>query len=122
MDNKIKLLIDALKSNIEIHEKENFTQLKETFDKIFNELGTLFYSENINEKIAFNFLDSWYDASNHDWLFYEGIEKDDWPSLARIIIKCLETDEEITNPIILNNFARVNTFGFFAKLKKLILG
>lgn len=49
-------------------------------------------------------MDSWGDSGGHDWLYYKGIEKNDWPKLAQEIIKALETGGEITNPLILEHF------------------
>lgn len=34
---------------------------------------------------AINFWDRWIDARNHDWGYYPGVERDDWPIIARQI-------------------------------------
>ena len=54
--------------------------------------------------IAYNFLDGWVDASNHDWRYYENIEKDDWPNLARAISGALRRGEPIVDERVLKHF------------------
>jgi hypothetical protein len=54
--------------------------------------------------IALNFFDGWVDASNHDWLYYEGISQDDWPRFARIIVTALRSDREVPTPMVLRHF------------------
>jgi hypothetical protein len=48
--------------------------------------------------VALNFFDGWVDALNHDWLYYEGIEREDWPRLARALALCLREDRELDAP------------------------
>jgi hypothetical protein len=54
--------------------------------------------------VALNFWDGWIDASNHEWQHYEPITAKDWPVLAREIAANLESDKEISNPVILKQF------------------
>ena len=42
--------------------------------------------------IALNFWDSWQDARNHEWRYYEGISESDWPRLAKILIDDIKED------------------------------
>jgi hypothetical protein len=41
-------------------------------------------------RIALDFLDGWYDSSNHEWAFYEPLTRDDWPRLGQQLVKSLE--------------------------------
>ena len=54
--------------------------------------------------IALEFWDSWIDARNHDWLYYEGIQKEDWPRLARGIVDDLRQDREISDQGVVQRF------------------
>jgi hypothetical protein len=54
--------------------------------------------------IALEFWDAWIDARNHDWLYYEGIRKDDWPRLARGIVGDLRQDREIGDQQVVQRF------------------
>lgn len=40
--------------------------------------------------IAENFWGSWQDARNHNWGYYPGIERDDWPKIARLLCDGIE--------------------------------
>lgn len=56
--------------------------------------------------IAHTFWDSWIDQVRHSFKqnFYEGIDPDDWPTLAAEILDCLETGQPIRNAIVLRHF------------------
>ena len=44
--------------------------------------------------IAISFWDGWIDARNHDWSYYPGVERDDWPLIARQICRGLRENWE----------------------------
>jgi hypothetical protein len=69
--------------------------------------------------IALTFWDSWQDARNHEWLYYEGIKEHDWPRLAKIIIEDIKADREISDQLILDWFDLKRREGLIAKIKKL---
>ena len=54
--------------------------------------------------VALSFWDGWIDASNHEWKYYEPIQKDDWPRLVDEIARSLREDREVTNSVILKRF------------------
>lgn len=56
---------------------------------------------------AFTFWDWWIDARNHDWQYYDGIRREDWPRLARHIADQLESSGEISDPALLLHFKRI---------------
>jgi hypothetical protein len=45
--------------------------------------------------VALTFWDSWIDASNHEWRYYEPLKADDWPRLARSIAEDLRNDHDL---------------------------
>jgi hypothetical protein len=101
--------IAALHRAEEAHSVGDYHQLPEIFDSVDSKLFEATESmENgplaTDLGTARNFLDSWADASNHDWLHYEGISKDDWPVLARTISESLEVGEPITSSKIVDHF------------------
>lgn len=49
-------------------------------------------------------MDGLIDSRNHNWLYYKGIKQSDWPVLAKRIVKSLEADEEISEPMVLGHF------------------
>ena len=55
---------------------------------------------------ALNLLDGWIDSSNHEWQYYEGISRDDWPKLALALAADISQDRELSNPLILKHFAK----------------
>jgi hypothetical protein len=44
---------------------------------------------------ALIFWDCWIDARNHYWEIHEGLQEDDWPILATLIVADLEAEREI---------------------------
>lgn len=54
--------------------------------------------------LAFEFWNGWIDSRNHDWQFYPGIERDDWPRCADEIAAALTSGDEISNPTLLRLF------------------
>ena len=54
--------------------------------------------------IAIDFLGGWVDASNHNWRYYDGIAKEDWPNLARYLAFVLRRGEKVEMPVILTHF------------------
>ena len=53
---------------------------------------------------ALEFWDGWIDARNHNWLYYEGIQREDWPGLARGIVDDLRQDREISDQRVVQRF------------------
>lgn len=50
-------------------------------------------------RVAVDFLDGWYDSSNHDWQFYEPLGRDDWPRLSLSLAASIEKREPIDSLI-----------------------
>ena len=96
--------VNNLLRDAEFHEAGNYQRIGDNFDRY--DAGLLRDGDPRFKKlhIALNFWDSWQDSRNHDWLFYKGIEKDDWSRLAREIANNIAKDEEITDDLILKHF------------------
>lgn len=73
--------------------------------------------------LALAFWDCWIDARNHDWQYYPGTEEADWPRLARVIVRDLEQDRDITDSHIVAQFdfrRRVGRRSPWAWLKRIL--
>jgi hypothetical protein len=55
---------------------------------------------------ALNLLDAWIDSSNHEWRYYEGIGRDDWPKLALALAADISQNLTISNPLLIKHFAK----------------
>lgn len=53
-----------------------------------------------------SFWDGWIDARNHDWLYYEGIDKEDWPRHARAVAACLRSGRTPEDSTLRKHFDR----------------
>jgi hypothetical protein len=94
----------ALDRAAQSHNVGEFQKLATILESVeaFSESGDSRAAENV--AIALNFLDGWVDAANHEWLHYDGIEKNDWPDLAALIATGLRSNRPIMAPIILRHF------------------
>lgn len=97
-------LIAELTRDAEAHEADRYLDIGAEFERVDAELPRGQGSEFDKFFIAFHFWDGWIDARNHNWQYYEGIEERDWPRLARTIVEALESDQEITDPLVLKHF------------------
>ena len=106
-------LIEKLSQDIQNHLEKNFKDIGNGFDYFDINLPRGDEPKYEIEKelefrklfIALNFWDSWQDARNHDWKYYDEIHKDDWPDLANILIENIKNKTEVTNTKILKHFA-----------------
>ena len=74
--------------------------------------------------VGIDLWDSWWDATRNGWEYYPGIEKEEWPDLARELAGHLRTGSPITNQRILANFQpqHLATGGSFWKWIKSLFG
>lgn len=95
-----------LEQDIEAHERGDYERIGEAFDA----LPPLDYCDEDSEQerrrvsLAVEFWDSWIDARNHFWQHYPGVERDDWPVIARQICQGLregwDSDRMWGNPVL----------------------
>jgi len=69
---------------------------------------------------GFTFWDWWADARNHEWHYYKGITREDWPRLARHVADAVEAATPITDPVLVRHFQRAAQPGLFARLGRLL--
>jgi hypothetical protein len=99
-----RILADALESEAAEHDAGRYSKLAECYDDVYGELLPLVNTDRPPFQVALYFLDSWGDASQHQWRFYDGINQADWPTYARQIASVLRSDGQVTDPILLRHF------------------
>lgn len=85
-------------------ESGDLPAIEADFDQLDSELPRGAGPEFDKLHVALKFWDGWIDARNHDWLYYSGIVAEDWPRLARTIVKDLQQDREISDERVLEHF------------------
>jgi hypothetical protein len=111
-----KYLLEQLRRDIESHSLGEFKKVGEGFEHVDQNLPRNSGPEFNKLFLALNFWDSWQDARNHEWHYYKGISQADWPQLAKIIIKDIEEDKEITSRVILDHFDFKPSFGIIKRI------
>lgn len=117
-----QLLAAALLEAVCAHESGEYDQIASRYDDL---LGELLPNQDLSERrftIAAAFWDGWGDASNHDWQYYRGIRKDDWPELARHVAGHLQRGESAADPRVLTLFAPENRQGCLSVLWNRVTG
>ncbi len=99
-------LAAALERAAERHEAGHFGQIGAEYDQV--EMETLPSRNRTSPRfdLAFRFWDGWVDASNHGWLYYDGIGRDDWPLLAREVAQSLREGVEPSSPVLWRYFGQ----------------
>ncbi|MDH4162262.1 MAG: hypothetical protein OEW15_06170 [Nitrospirota bacterium] len=111
-----KYLIESLSHDIESHSRGDFKKVGEGFDKFDQNLPRNSGPEFKKLFLALNFWDCWQDARNHEWRYYKGISQADWPRFAKIIVKDIEEDKEITSNLILEHFGFKPSVGIIKRI------
>lgn len=80
------------------HHLGDFAEIQKAYDRLSARLQDL-SSVNPDFAVVVDFLDGWYDSSNHDWQYYEPFLESDWPrlglSLADSIERGLPIDDRV---------------------------
>jgi hypothetical protein len=79
------------------HDAERYDSIGRRFDSIEHAFPRDDGVETTSLRIALTFWDAWIDARNHGWQITTGIQRDEWPLLARIIAEDLSCAREITD-------------------------
>jgi len=114
-------LIRNLTLDIDRQRSGDFASIGEGYDEYDSNLPRDSRPEFKKLFIALNFWDSWQDARNHEWQYYEGISEIDWPRLAKNIINDIKEDREISDTLILEWFDLKPREGIIARIKKKLL-
>lgn len=101
----IERLASALVAAAAAHEAKRYDHVDDGFDEIEAEVRDDSVPPGAPTRFALDFWDGWIDARNHDWLYYDGISKDDWPIHARVVAECVRTSRVPDDPALRNHFA-----------------
>lgn len=102
-------MLDALLRAAEWHDSGCLERIEDSYDSVDTGLPRDSGREFDKLFVALTFWDAWIDARNHDWRYYKGVEREDWPRLARSIVADLQADREITNPVVRQLFDPSNS-------------
>ena len=81
-----RLFLVYLEGDIEAHERGDFSSIGEaSFWGFISPDGNGGDLDEDRLEVAFEFWDRWIDARNHNWGYHRGVERDDWPVIARQI-------------------------------------
>lgn len=97
-------LAAALEREAERHEDGLFHEIGTEYDPVL--LETLPFEDRASPgfHFAYRFWDGWVAASNHEWLYYDGVGRDDWPRLAREVVASLRQGVEPSSPVLWQYF------------------
>lgn len=113
------VLAAALRQDAAAHEAGTFAAIAERYDDVLAQVLPLCETLPDGVSQGFTFWDGWADARNHEWMYYEGIGRDDWPGLARLVADAVESDVGFTDPRLLRHFGpptKSDPFAWIARL------
>jgi len=115
-----RVIAAALRQDAAAQDAGDFESIAKRYDDVYAEV--LAVSSEYPDTVAtgFTFWDWWADARNHDWQYYEGIERDDWSRLARHVADSIEAGLPISDPMLVRHFERARRPGPFTRLKRLL--
>lgn len=87
-------LIESLLHDAELHDAGSYSEIGKLMQAMPSFEDCFAEDEQEYERLLFaeTFWDMWVDARNHDWGYYPGIEKNDWPVLAREVCRCIRDE------------------------------
>lgn len=98
------IIADALRRDAEVHAAGRFDEIGRAYDDVLAATYSASQPATSPVVIALEFWGGWIDSRNHDWQFYPGIVRDDWPVRAAEIAAALESGDEISDPTLLRLF------------------
>lgn len=105
----------ALHDAIIAHEEGRFEGIGAAYDRLFAAASA---DQDVEPalQVAVDFLDSWFDSSNHGWALYEPIGRDDWPKLADRLAADLDSGAPI-NATLRQRFTFAPRLGLWGWLR-----
>jgi hypothetical protein len=117
-----EVVAEALLADAEAHDGGRYEEIGEKFDDVLAEVLPLPDAKAHHVSVAFSFWDGWIDARNHEWLYYEGIGRDDWPRHARAVTSALQVGCSPEDPALLRHFDRPPRPPLRTRLTRLLFG
>ena len=91
------------------HDAALYDSIGRRFDSIEHAFPRGAEAETTALRIALTFWDAWIDARNHGWQLTSGIERHEWPQLARVIAEDLTAGRGITDARVRVRFDAVES-------------
>jgi len=111
-----RIVASALRQDAAAHEAGDFQAIANRYDDVYAEVLPLCSDLPGMVATGFTFWDWWADARNHEWQYYEGITRDDWPRLARHVADAVEAATPITDVVLMRHFQRAAQPSLFARI------
>lgn len=92
-EDSVDVLASALELDADAHDAEQYDAIGERFDDVLNEVIPFWDDYERALSAGFYFWDCWVDARNHDWQYYPGTARGDWPRYARAVAAALRRGE-----------------------------
>jgi hypothetical protein len=115
-----RIVASALRVDAAAQDAANFEAIAKRYDDVYGEVLSLCSEYPDTIATGFTFWDWWAGARNHEWQYYEGIARDDWPRLARHVADSVEAGVRISDPVLIRHFERAARPGPLARLKRLL--
>lgn len=101
-----QILAAALRGAVADQEAGRHLELADKYDDVYTEILPLTNDNDLLSGRALYFWDAWGDAARHDWMYYDGIERADWPRMAMALIRSLEEGGPGTDAQYVDHFER----------------
>jgi hypothetical protein len=104
-DETRKALVRHLLDDATAHDTERYADLGQHLDVMQQSMSVADEPEPTNIRVAVVFWSGWIRARNLDWNRDDGVDKAEWPGLAREIATDLSVDRDISNQRVRSLFA-----------------
>lgn len=113
-------VVTTLREAAVAHECGAFSEIGEASERLALRTGQ-FVDVDSDLRVAIEFLNGWYDSSNHDWRYYEPLGENDWPRLSVSLAVSLETGTPIDESVR-QRFTFAPRRGLRARLREFFTG
>lgn len=116
----MRIIATALRQDAAAHDAGDFESIATRFDDVYAEVLTVCADYPDTVATGFTFWDWWADARNHDWQYYDGIDREDWPRLARHVADSIEAGAPVSDPQLIQQYELARQPGPITRLKRLL--
>ena len=99
MDEEVKLKVSRLVELLETFAAGLPTNALDEFDRIDVSYQHLGEESSVVFRRVVEFIDDWLDASNHNWMYHDPMQREDWSVAAKQIAKSLSSEFKLDFPV-----------------------
>jgi hypothetical protein len=110
----------ALRQAVKAHETGEFAEIGRAYERLSSRLAD-FPDADSDLRVAIDFLDGWYDSSNHGWQYHDPFGEQDWLRLGLSLASDLEKDAPIDDTVR-QLFAFDPRQGLWSRLRAVLKG